>query len=103
VAYTTQLVLGKCEICRLKSGQAQALVEAAATRAAGQERRRFVLKLEPAEGTTKDMPKCRLFASLPPPLVEGPSAENRPEHNAEVNDNEVTEADGDHGVIPFGL
>ena len=39
------------------------------------------------------------FPPLPPPFVKNPSEQDGPQHDTEVNEDEVVEADGNHGTL----
>jgi hypothetical protein len=83
---------------QLQSGRTEALIQAATAGATRQRRAAPVFKLEAAQGATEDESKGGSFAALAPPFVEQPGGEDRPEHDAQVDEDQITEANGNHGV-----
>jgi len=57
-----------------------------------------VFEFKRTKGTPQHVAKGGAFTVLAAPFVKDPDAEDRPEHEQEVDENEITERDVDHWV-----
>ena len=85
----------------LQPRELAALVERAAVGAAGEERGGGVGVFAGAKFAAEDVAKGRALAALTAPFAEQPRAKDRRKHEHEVNEDEVAEADADHGDFGF--
>jgi hypothetical protein len=83
-------------------GWAVAFVQTPAARTARQEGAGLVFKFETAKGATQDIAEGGSLPALPAPFVKKPRQKDGPQHDAEVDQDEVIEADGNHGDFDAG-
>src|SRR5437868_6959249 len=87
----------KAGAAALQRLELQPLVQAAASRAAGEHSVRGVFKLEGADSATESVAQGDFFPAGAPPDVPEPDAEHRVQIDEQVDENKRGEADVLHG------
>jgi len=85
------------ECLRSQPGKPGALVQGAATWATRQEIGRLVFELEGAQGAAEHVTERGAFSMLAAPFVQQVGAKDRPQHEHEIDQDEIAEGDADHG------
>ena len=86
----------------LQASELAPLVQRAAVRTAGEEVGGGVGVFAGAKAAAEDVAEGGALAALAPPFAEKPRADDRPEHEHEVDENEIAERDADHGECGIG-
>jgi hypothetical protein len=81
----------------LKPGKPGALVQGAATRARRQKVGRLIFELEGAQGAPEHVTERGALSMLAAPFIHQVGAKDRPEHEHEIDQDEIAEGDRDHG------
>ena len=79
--------------------KAVAFIQAAAARAARKEGAATIFKFKAAEGAAEHVAEGGTFPPLSAPFVQDPGQKDRPQHDAEVDQNQIVKADRNHGAV----